>query len=429
MQHGRFWGATGTILLITTGLWLLSKPADFPYQLFWLLSLGQLSALLGTVLLAITLLLSTRLNWIEDIFGGLDKVFRTHHWLGIGSFSLLVAHPILLSVELLPDFRLFASMFWFGPDLAQNLGVMALYTMVFSFVFIGLIKLPYNWWLWTHRVIGLSILFGGVHAMMIGSDVGADLALRYWMMAWIVVGSIAAIYSIIFYKTLGPRFFYQLVKVVKRGDVVELVLAPQGRKRLQFQAGQFVSLSLNSEAVSRESHPFSVVSAPGEEHVRLAAKQLGDYTNALSNAQPGDLAVLHGPHGRLGTQLTPSEVWVAGGIGVTPFISMAKQLMNLTLPQTVTLFYCVRTAKEAVFARELQDQAAVNPRLKVIVWESAEKGRLSVEQIDQIAHMARVSLVRICGPRPMMYGLADQLTHQGHLSAQQIKFEDFALVV
>lgn len=318
-------------------------------------------------------------------------------------------------------------MFMMNSDVALSAGVMGLYVMVFAFLFIALIKLPYHLWLWTHRVLGLAILFGGAHALLIGSDIAAFQPLQIWMLGWIGAGSVSAVYSIIFYKLLGPRFFYRVSKVRVSKDVVELFLAPSARKRLQFTAGQFVSLQLHSQAVSRELHPFSIVSAPSVETIRLAAKQLGDYTTRLAQVQPGDLAVLYGPNGRLGAQLTPAEVWIAGGIGITPFMSMASDLLPQRVPKDVILFYLVRKRSDAVFQSELEKLAAEKPQLKVVMWDSSQQGRIDVAGIDKVANLARISGVRLCGPKPMMVSLSHQLQQRG-IPATMIFFEDFAFV-
>lgn len=427
MKNLRFISILSLVTGITIWLWWLAKPSDYPYSLFLIFSLGQLTGLVGTVWLALTLLLSTRITQIEDMFGGLDKVYRAHHLLGIGSFVMLLLHPLLLSVELLPNWRAFFAMFWLSSNRAMNAGVMGIYVMIFAFIFIALIKLPYRIWLWTHRVLGLAILFGGAHALLIGSDIAVFSFLKIWMGWWIILGSISAVYAIIFYKMLGPRYFYRLSKVKTSNGVVQLHLQPTTKKRLAFVAGQFVSLQLISKAVSREMHPFSIVSAPEDAVMRLAAKQLGDYTTLLAAAEPGDVAVIYGPNGRLGHQLSPAEVWIAGGIGITPFVSMARSLNQQQLPQDVTLLYMVRNRKEAIFIDELQQIATNMPRLKVVLWESASQGRLEVKEIDRQVGLARISTVRLCGPRSMMMSMSVQLQQKG-IAANAIVLEDFAFV-
>lgn len=427
MRNLRFYSILSLVTGVTVWLWWLAKPADYPHALFLLFSFGQLSGLVGTVWLALTLLLSTRLTQVEDVFGGLDKVYKTHHLLGIGSFVLLVLHPLLFASELLPDWSAFFAMFMMSSDVALSAGVMGLYVMVFAFLFIALIKLPYHLWLWTHRVLGLAILFGGAHALLIGSDIASFRVLQIWMLGWIGVGGASAIYSIIFYKLLGPRFFYRVAKVKVTRNVVELFLEPAAKKRLQFVAGQFVSLQLHSQAVSRESHPFSIVSSPTAETVRLAAKQLGDYTTRMTQVTPGDLAVLYGPNGRLGHQLTPAEVWIAGGIGITPFMSMASDLLPQRIPQDVTLIYLVRKRSDAIFLSELEKLASEKPQLKVVVWDSSQQGRIDAAAIDGLVSLARISGVRLCGPKPMMESLSLQLQQRG-IPAHMIFFEDFAFV-
>lgn len=113
MRNLRFLSILSIVSCLTIWLWWLAKPVGYPHAMFLLFSFGQLSGLVGTVWLALTLLLSTRWTVVEDMFGGLDKVYKTHHLLGIGSFVLLVLHPLLFATELLPNWSAF---FWHVYD-------------------------------------------------------------------------------------------------------------------------------------------------------------------------------------------------------------------------------------------------------------------------------------------------------------------------
>ena len=87
-------------------------------------------------------------------------------------------------------------------------------------------------------------------------------------------------------------------------------------------------------------HPFTISSAPQEGVVRVTVKALGDYTSRLQElVEPGMPAVIGGPHGRFNHwRGTDRQVWIAGGVGVAPFLSWVRALDG-ELPHSVDFFY------------------------------------------------------------------------------------------
>ena len=110
-------------------------------------------------------------------------------------------------------------------------------------------------------------------------------------------------------------------------------------------------------------------------------------------------------------------VWFAAGIGVTPFIGMAKDIRE---GQNVFLYYCVRTRDEMIVLEELE---RIGKGFKVIPWCSTEKGRISLKGIK---HIERGTKVYICGPGGYKEYLMDQLMGSG-ISREDIYDEDFDL--
>jgi predicted ferric reductase len=100
---------------------------------------------------------------------------------------------------------------------------------------------------------------------------------------------------------------------------LHVVLAPVADS-LTFEAGQFVFVAFGGPA-SWERHPFTVSSAPQDRHLQLSIKTLGDYTQHLyETLQPGVPAIVGRAFGMLDYRKAgSSQVWIAGGIGITPF--------------------------------------------------------------------------------------------------------------
>ena len=108
-------------------------------------------------------------------------------------------------------------------------------------------------------------------------------------------------------------------------------------------------------------HPFTISSAPHEDVVRVTVKALGDYTSRLQELiEPGMPAVIGGPHGRFSHwRGTERQVWIAGGVGVAPFLSWLRALDG-QLPHRVDFFYSADG--EAPFAEEIRE-IAETPRI------------------------------------------------------------------
>jgi len=118
---------------------------------------------------------------------------------------------------------------------------------------------------------------------------------------------------------------------------------------LQFNPGQFVFISFNQESLS-ESHPFPISSGPDENLLRITIKNLGDYTKTLTEKlQKGTIAKIEGPYGVFSYKNTPNEnqIWIAGGIGITPFVSFIKDMFKKRVNNiNITLFIVLETTKK-----------------------------------------------------------------------------------
>jgi ferredoxin-NADP reductase len=115
---------------------------------------------------------------------------------------------------------------------------------------------------------------------------------------------------------------------------------------VEFQAGQFVYATFHQSEIPREPHPFTIASAPGGDHLRIVVKRFGDFTSSMMSLRPGCAVWLEGPFGRFCLEGDPvnAQTWIAGGIGITPFLSWARSLER-ALP--VDLYYCTPAAEHA----------------------------------------------------------------------------------
>ena len=156
--------------------------------------------------------------------------------------------------------------------------------------------------------------------------------------------------------------------------------------------------------------------------MRFIIKALGDYTKCLANQlQPGAALEVEGPYGRfVPPEGNARQVWVAGGIGVTPFLAWLESRLEHPLPRPeVDFFYCVEHASQAAGLDEIQAACtATGVRLHLI--ESASGQRLSASMLPEVGD------VWFCGPKGFAHALESGLASRG---TQQPRFhtEAFAM--
>jgi predicted ferric reductase len=162
-------------------------------------------------------------------------------------------------------------------------------------------------------------------------------------------------------------------------------------------------------------HPFTIASAPTERLLRVTVKALGDYTSSLRDLlEPGMPAVIGGPHGRFNhAKGTRHQAWIAGGVGVAPFLSWMRALDHHRPPGEVDLYYAF-TGGPAPFADELVAIAATTPDVRVHLVDSAVSGRLTADRVVDEAGVLPADLsVFMCGPNPMLRDLQAGLRQRG----------------
>lgn len=164
-------------------------------------------------------------------------------------------------------------------------------------------------------------------------------------------------------------------RLLFRRPVAESTMAFHFEKptAFDFRPGQAIDLALmekGSASRSQDSrHTFSIVSAPFQEELVVATRMRDSaFKRALGALSLGSVAVVNGPFGllTLHKKLVRAAVLIAGGIGVTPFMSMLRQAAHDQLPQDLRLLYSNRRPEDAPFLAELQQHARSNPRFQLL---------------------------------------------------------------
>lgn len=409
-------------VIITAILFLLSKrvypPSDI-WQLF-----AQLTGVYGLMLLAWSYILAIRHPFLEKMFGSLDKVYRTHHIMGGISFLLLVHHPVLLVLRRLPDNTV---PLYFIPvgSFSYALGIIALYTLFILLICTLYIDLPYKIWKQTHEWMGLVIVLGAWHGLLVSSDMSRFIPLTAWLSGWAAAAIGAFIYKRFLYDLLSPGEIYEIKRIVWDKDVVIVTL--QNNKNTSYQTfspGQFGFLSFNEQGKRGDEHPFSVIAQDGN-CVQFGIKVTGGFTLKLAQSSPGTSVRIRGPFGSFGTNKKSAlqNIWIAGGIGITPFLHLLHSIQET---DRVTFIFTVRGTYHGVLMQMVGDLLPHKPSVRFIIHDSKVNGRLTAKKIAEYTDIPKESKVWLCGPQQLMISLTQQFSSLG-IRRSHIYFEDFAL--
>lgn len=413
-------------------IWFFAKPSGgrFLGLADWLTALGQISGLVALAILSLSLVLISRWAWLEDYFGGLDRVYRFHHFFNSLGFILLLGHPLALAGKFLLFSTQSAALFllpdayWFKTfGIAALLGV-----TLFLVLSIFVRRLSYEARKINHKILGLAYLLILAHSFFIASDISRYFPLRLYMLALALPAVAAFIYRGVLSRWLVKKHDYEVAAVkVLPGGVTEVTLRAK-KEKIRFSPGQFIFISFSQFGFTGETHPFSLASSFREDDLRIVVKGVGDYTKNLPGLKIGTPALIEGPFGRFGlAEAEPGDqIWIAGGIGVTPFLSLARSLGSEKI--RVDFYYLARTEEEAVFLQELSDLAERKADFRLIPYISERQpGRLTAEIVDKLSGGVKGKKIRFCGPPPMMAALKKQFRKLG-VKEKMMRSEEFQLL-
>lgn len=415
--------------ILSLMLWLWAKVTVSPPESLSRV-LTEICALVGLVLISLSLLLSTRMRFFERYFGGSDKVYYVHHLVGGIGFLLILVHPLLLVFEALPNFSLAKRYFIPGSYLPMTLGIFGLYVFLFSFICMYFVKLPFGKWLMSHRVMVVGYVLGSVHAFMADSDVRHFFPLYVYMFIIVGVGVVSGIYIIFFYSRISRKYLYKVAEVQILEDTVNILMKANSTK-MPYRSGQFVYLKFLNTRIGMEMHPFSISSADDEDLLRVSVKALGDYTKGLVNVQMGDDVYVYGPHGTFGDLFHSGEkkfIWIGGGIGVTPFLSMLHDEAIRPRDGAIHFFYTYQKANEGIFVPEIKALLQYISRVSFYDWCADDSGFITAKEIvSRVGSDYSEYTILLCGPPGMSFALQKQFLELG-FSKDKIIFENFNFI-
>lgn len=409
-------------VVLTVAVWFVFPPLNDGREHFARAYAGEVIGSVNIVLMAFSLFLSARPKWAEPFFGGLDKMYVTHRHTSTAALLLIFMHVLTVPI----------STTW----------VLGNYLAVFAFtgiVAIGMVSLSpripflnritggtYEGWKRLKKFIGLFFVAGFLHSLTVARPLNAFIAIN-WVQLFFILGTAAYLYTEVFGRFFKKYLSYTVEAVNHPNrSTTEVTLRPNKDRLRRHRAGQFLFVRFPATQTLNEAHPFTISSAPREEVVRITVKACGDFTRALfTELRPGMEAIVEGAYGMFDYKSGgKKQIWIAGGIGLTPFLSFIRDMDELD--RDVMFYYTVRHKEEALFLDEIEAAARRHARLKVHVRFSAADGSLSVEEVVRNAgDEIRECDVYLCGPLGMIRSFEDGLRRAG-VPAHHLHFEEFS---
>jgi predicted ferric reductase len=426
----RAWIVIGSLLLVPIALWATALPLEdrFADATATLGSLANITALAGMSAFAVNLAIGSRLKAIVRLFGSIEVMYAAHVRLAVGALALLAGHAVLATGRAASrsgDDAL--ELFLPASGWAVFAGTVALAGMTAAFALIFFGHLSHEAFVIVQKILGVTFAVAALHGFGVPGT-RSSTPLLVWLAVLTALALAAFVHRSFLAKFFVRRHRYAVVAVSRLDDAVcEIRLEPTAGA-MSFLPGQFVFVSFRADTVTREPHPYSIASAPDRSGLAIVVKALGDHTATLMTLRPGALADIEGPYGAFSYLNVPNlrQIWIAGGIGVTPFLSMARSLDGSA--REIDFYYCTEGPEHAHFLDELYAKADLHPWFRVVPVRTRSLGRIRAEDIIGVSRpIEHDAAILICGPPAMSANLSMQFVEMG-IPRSQLYFEDFTFM-
>lgn len=441
------WG----MLALLTVLWFVAAPSVFQLTGFFAVrgAIVQYSGIIAMGAMSVAMILALRPRWPERWFGGLDKMYRLHKWLGIAALAVSVVHwlwgkgpkwavgwgwlerPVRGEKPVIenPVEALFMS--WRGT--AEGVGEWAFYAAVLLIALALIKSFPYRLFYKTHRLLAVAYLVLVFHSVVLTdfaywtSPIGMVMAL---LLAW---GTYAAIVVLLRRVGAGRQVKGRIVALQYYPGVHALeaeIEVPHGWPG--HNPGQF---AFKTSDRAEGAHPYTIASAwnDNDRRITFVAKELGDHTSRLRETlHVGQEVKIEGPYGCFDFDHGQRrQIWIGGGIGITPFIAGMKHLArerhatpDRPSPE-IDLFHTTAEYDETAIAKLTADAEAAGIRLHVLV--DARDGFLTGDRIRAEMPEWRAASIWFCGPAGFGEALRKDFAAQGLPVQERFHQELFAM--
>lgn len=402
-----------------------------------------LSGLMSIALMSLCMLLALRPTWLETPLGGLDRIYRMHKWAGILAVSFGALHWLLKESSGLiaamigktgrvPKFK-YDGLLEVLREFGKDMGEPALYIALVMIAIALWRRFPYHLWRHLHRLMPILYLMLALHSAVLAPSALLS-SLGFWtqpaglmLAVCLTIGVIASLISLSGMIAHHRRIKAHIIEIKQHNDICEITC--QLDKTWDKPCpGQFAFISFNR---LEGAHPFTIAGTDqGLRTITFCIKALGDFTRKLpEHVKVGQVVTIEGPYGRFQlNRLNPrrQQIWIAGGIGITPFLAWleALQVEPEKAPEA-ELHYCTRDRDEDPFASRLQALCAALPGIRLFIHSARHGNTLSADTLKAGSAGKKQTEIWFCGPSGLAEALKKGLRNisSGRLYFHQEAFE------
>ena len=396
-----------------------------------LITVGRVTAMAGTYLMLVTLLLIARIPPVERALGQ-DKLVKLHRRLGPWVIALVTTHVVAVTLGYAQQAKT-GALHEIGALVTTFPGMLLAAAGFGLLLMAGLtsyryarLKMRYETWWAVHLYTYLAVALSFVHQLWTGVPfLGHPAARAWWIGVWaLTAGTVLAYRWVVPLEvSLRHRLTVHAVEEEAPG-VVSVIMRGRRLDRLPVAGGQFLHWRFLKRGMWWQAHPYSLSALPTANRLRITVKDLGDHSESLKRLTPGTRVAIEGPYGTFThhARHTDGVLLVAAGVGATPVRAMLDDL-----PRHVDVVTILRGARERDLV--LRDEIAQRVgerggRLHEVVGPRAQT-RLDAPALSRLVPDIAQRDVYVCGPGGFMRSLIDAARSLG-VPTGRIHHEDFA---
>lgn len=356
---------------------------------------------------------------------GMDVTLRFHQVIARTALAFALLHPFFYSHAVSGGPRPWdpTRALTLTTDFSDLVSGIVAYLLLPSLVLlaIGRTQLDYKYETWRlmHGIGSLLIaLLLLHHALYAGRYGAAPLIMWFWVA--MTATAVAAMVNIYVIQPLRQRARPWRVSAVTRLTPHQwrVKIAPDGHRGLDYDAGQFAWLNIGHTPFTLFENPFSISSAPADGgELGFVIKELGDFTNSLSQVTPGMPAFIDGPYGNLTVRGrdAPGIALIAGGVGIAPMLGILRQMRLTHDRRPVKIIYGNRAQEQIIQSEDLSREDVTYVLSEPPDDWAGERGMVDAAVMDRVfsAEDYHAWLFILCGPPAMMDAIEDHLIARG----------------
>ena len=395
-------GLTAAIYLETT------TQTDWNSVYNIIISVSRISALLGSYLALVGLVLVARMPWIEKSVGH-DRLVIWHRKLGPYSMYLVTFHVLLVVLG------------YAGNDRVPM--AVELWRMIFRYpwmlpAFVGFLffaaagitsykkvrkNMSYETWWTIHLYTYLAIALAFMHQVLTGPMfIGHPLNKLYWELLYIYSALVLVMYRFVIPNVRSLRHSVKVEQIVHEGPgVYSIIMKGRSLNKLDAHGGQFFGWRFLTKGQWWISHPYSLSAAPTDKYLRVTVKDLGDQSGVIKDIKPGTRVFFEGPYGTFVASRASKGhvVLVGGGVGITPLRALLEEF---DVSKEIDVIFRASMAEDLVLRHELDELAKMRGARVHYLVGSRNEHPMSAKYISALIPAFRDADVYVCGPTPLV---------------------------